>query len=106
MTEARRAGIDEVFRRPEDTSFRRLPRIALGALRLVRRAAPRLLAMSIVLQLVTGAGITFQLLLGRRVLDAILQADQLDRAMGDVVPALVAFLAVSGTLSFAYAAQG
>ncbi|HEX2048228.1 MAG TPA: ABC transporter ATP-binding protein [Acidimicrobiales bacterium] len=106
MTEARRAGIDAVFRSPEDRSFRRIPVVALGALRLVHRAAPRQLAMSIALQVVTGAGVTFQLLLGRRVLDAILQADRLDRGMGDLVPALVAFLAVSAALNFAYAAQG
>ena len=105
MTEARRAGIDEVFRSPEDRSFRRLPRIAGGALRLAWSAAPRELTGSFVLQVLTGAGVALQLLLGRRVLDTILQADRLDLGMGDVVPALVAFLAVSAALSFAYAAQ-
>ena len=106
MAEARRAGIDEVFRTPQDRGLRRLPTIARGALRLVRQAAPRELAGAIVLQLVTGVGVTVQLLLGRRVLETILAADRLDLGMGDVVPALVAFLAVSAVLSFAYAAQG
>ena len=105
MTDGRRATIDEVFRRPEDRDVRRLPRIAGGALRLVREAAPRELALTFALQVLTGAGVALQLLFGRRVLATILRADSLDLGMSRVVPPLVAFLAVSAVLSFGYSAR-
>jgi ATP-binding cassette, subfamily B, bacterial len=106
VTAPRRASIDDVWRRAEDHSLRRLPRVAGGALRLVRRAAPRELALSFVLQVVTGAGVAVQLLLGRSLLETILRADRLDQGLGEVAPVLVAFLVVSAALSFAYAARG
>ena len=104
MAEVRRAGIDEVWR-DADRSLRRLPVIVVGAVRLVHRAAPRELALSFALQLVAGAGVAVQLLVGRHLLATILQADRLDMGLRDVLPPLLAFLAVSAALGFAYAVR-
>ena len=106
MVEARRASIDDVWRKAEDHALRRLPRVAGGALTLVRQAAPRELALAFGLQLLTGSGVALQLLLGRRLLDAILRADRLGLDLADVLPALLAFLGVSAALSFGFAARG
>jgi hypothetical protein len=95
MVEPRRATIDDVWRKAEDHSLRRLPGILTGALRLVREAAPRELTVSVALQLGTGAGVAVQLLLGRELLAEILAADRVGGALSDVVPTLIAFLAVT-----------
>jgi ATP-binding cassette subfamily B protein len=105
MAEVGRAAIDDVWRKAQDHSLRRLPGILGAALRLVRRAAPRELTVSAVLQLVSGAGVAVQLLVGRRLLADILQADRLDLGLAHVLPGLVAFLAVTGLLNFAYSAR-
>ncbi|MDP1806005.1 MAG: ABC transporter ATP-binding protein, partial [Acidimicrobiales bacterium] len=104
--EPRRATIDDVWRKAEDHSLRRLPGILAGALRLVREAAPRELTASVALQLGAGAGVAVQLLLGRELLAEILQADRVGGALGDVVPMLVAFLAVTAVVQFAQSARG
>lgn len=103
--EPRRATIDDVWRKAEDHSLKRLPRVLAGALGLVREAAPRELTISFALQLGTGAGVAVQLLLGRNLLADILQADRLDGGLANVLPTLVAFLAVSALLQFGYAAR-
>jgi ATP-binding cassette subfamily B protein len=103
--EPRRATIDDVWRKADDHSLKRLPGVLAGALRLVREAAPRELTVSFALQLVTGAGVAVQLLLGRSLLADILQADRLGGGLADVVPTLVAFLAVSALLQFGYSAR-
>ena len=104
MAEVRRAAIDDVWR-DADRSLRRLPAVVVGAVRLVHRAAPRELAVSFGLQVVTGAGVAVQLLVGRHLLADILRADRLDLGLSDVLPGLVAFLAVTALLSFAYAVR-
>ena len=76
-----------------------------SALRLVRRAAPRELGLSVVLQVATGVGVAVQLLVGRQLLGDILRADRLHLSVSDVVPGLVAFLAVTAVLQFGYAAR-
>ncbi len=105
VVEPRRATIDDVYRKAEDHSLRRLPGILAGALRLVRRAAPRELAMSFALQLGTGFGVAVQLLVGRRLLSDILRADRLDLGLSDVLPTLVVFLTVTAALQFAYSVR-
>lgn len=71
--EPRRATVDDVWRKADDHSLRRLPGILAGALRLVREAVPpRELTVSVALQLGTGAGVAVQLLLGRELLARIL----------------------------------
>jgi ATP-binding cassette subfamily B protein len=100
-----RASIDDVFRRVEDRSLRHLPRILRGALRLVWRAAPKELAISFALQVVTGAGVAVQLVLGRHVLENILRAERLDLGIGTVLPSLVALLAVTAVVHFGNAAR-
>ena len=103
--EPRRAPIDDVWRKAEDHSIRRLPGVLAGALRLVRKAAPRELTLSFALQVGTGAGVAVQLLLGRRLLDDILQADRLELGLADVLPTLVIFLTVTALLQFGYSAR-
>ena len=105
MTAPRRATIDDVWRKAEDHSLRRLPGILDGALRLVHRAARRELVLSFLLQVVTGAGVAVQLLLGRQLLGDVLRADQLDHGLASVLPALVAFLTVSAALQFGSSAR-
>jgi ATP-binding cassette, subfamily B, bacterial len=103
--EPRRAAIDDVWRKAEDHSLRRLPGIVTGALRLVREAAPRELAVSAALQLGTGAGVAVQLLLGRELLAEILRTDRVGGGLADVVPTLVVFLAVTAAVQFAQSAR-
>jgi ATP-binding cassette subfamily B protein len=105
VAEVRRATIDDVWRKAQDHSLRRFPQVAGGALTLVRRAGPRELTVSAALQVITGFGVAVQLLVGRRLLAEILQADRLDLGLAHVLPALVAFLAVTGLLGFAQSAR-
>ena len=106
LVEPRRATIDDVWRKADDHSLRRLPGILAGALRLVREAAPRELTVSVLLQLGAGAGVAVQLLLGRELLARILQADRVGGALADVVPTLVAFLVLTAAVQFAQSARG
>ncbi len=100
-----RVTIDDVFREAGDHALRRLPRVLAGALRLVRRAAPRELAVSSGLQVVLGAGVAVQLLVGRNVLETILRADRLNLGLADVLPALGTLLVVTAVLQFGNAAR-
>lgn len=72
---------------------------------LAARAAPRELAVCFALQVVAGLGIGVQLLLGRHVLSTILGVDRTGGTVTDVLPSLVAFLAVSAVLQFDNAAR-
>ncbi len=94
-----------MWRKAEDHSLRRLPGILAGALRLVREAAPRELTVSMALQLGAGAGVAVQLLLGRQLLAEVLKADEVGGALADVVPTLVAFLAITAMVQFAQSAR-
>jgi len=50
--------------------------------------------------------VAVQLLLGRELLAEILQADRVGGALSDVVPTLIAILAVTGIVQFAQSARG
>ena len=90
---------------PADKRLRRLPGLLAQAWRLVWSAARRELLVSVVLQVIAGAGVGVQLLVGSRVLGDVLAADRLDRGTGDVLPGLVALLAVTAVVGFAGRAQ-
>lgn len=68
---------------------------------MVWQAARRELTIAIVLQVVGGLGVVVQVLVGRAVLEAILDADRLDRDPSTVVPSLVALAVVTAVVNFA-----
>jgi len=70
------------------------------AFQLVWRASPRQLSLLTVLQVLNGLGIAAQLLVGSRVVAAVLRADRLDLGVAAVAPSLVALLVISAVLSF------
>jgi ATP-binding cassette subfamily B protein len=105
LSEVRRPTIDDVWRTADDHDLRRLPNLVSSAIGLVRQAAPRELLLSFALQLVTGLGVAVQLLLGRNVLKAVLDADRLGQGLSRVMPGLVALLAVTAVLQFGGAAR-
>lgn len=100
-----RGSVYDAFRDPPDKRLRRLPSLVAGATRLVWSAAPRELAVSVVLQVISGVGVGIQLLVGSRVLSTVLTADSLDRGAGDVVPGLLLLLGVTAVVGFAGRAQ-
>ncbi|MGH9156782.1 MAG: ATP-binding cassette domain-containing protein, partial [Acidimicrobiales bacterium] len=100
-----RGSIYDAFREPTDKRLRRLPSLIRGAVALVWGAARRELAVSAVLQVITGVGVGVQLLVGSRVLSTILTADRLDRDAGDVLPGLAILLGVTTVVGFAGRAQ-
>jgi ATP-binding cassette subfamily B protein len=67
-------------------SWRSLPRVSRGAFGLVRQAAPRALAVSVLLRLVSGVAIGALLLAGGRALRRVLEAG------GDAAPSLATTL--------------
>lgn len=69
----------------------------------MRSAGRRELVVTTVLQVVQGVGLTAQLVLGKRVLDALLPADAGSDAFADVLPELGLLVALTVMLSFAVA---
>ncbi|MDQ4145923.1 MAG: ATP-binding cassette domain-containing protein [Actinomycetota bacterium] len=88
---------------PRSQRYRRLPRLVLKALGIVWSAGRRELAVITALQLFQGLGLTAQLLLGREVLESILEEGGPGSA--GFVPELAALVAVTVLLSFAGAIQ-
>jgi hypothetical protein len=60
---------------PADRSRRELPRVIAGALKLMWAAGPRELATVAGVELVSAVGLAVAVLLGRDVLEALVQAD-------------------------------
>lgn len=98
-----RFDLDELLAPVRDRRLRRLPRLLVAAFRLVHQAARRELWASGALQVVGGAGIGLQLLVGRRVLDELVRAD--DASFGAIVPDLVLLAVVSAAVAFAAVAR-
>jgi len=96
--------LDELFVPVRSRPLRRLPRLVAGSVRLCYRAARREFVSSVVLQLMAGAALAAQLLLGRRVLDAVL-ASRTTGGFAGVVPELIALAVVSALVSFANMAR-
>jgi len=96
--------IDDLFVPVSSRSLRRLPRLLAGSVRLCYRAARREFLSSVVLQFMAGAAVAAQLLLGRRVLEAVLSSDTTGGFAG-VLPELIALATVSALISFANMAR-
>ncbi|TDO30410.1 ATP-binding cassette subfamily B protein [Kribbella sp. VKM Ac-2527] len=92
---------DEARARPK--SLRLLPSIIRDAVRLVRAAAPRELAISIVLKLISGAGLAVVFLMGKNLMATLLTDGQLPRTV-DVLPKILAVAAVISGLGLIAAA--
>ena len=100
-----RGGLYDTRRESVDKRLRRLPALVRASMRLVWAAAPRELAVSVVLQVITGVGAGVQLLVGSRVLSTVLTADRLGQGAGQVVPGLLVLLGVTAVVGFASRAQ-
>lgn len=103
--EAETFNLDDLFVPVRSRPLRRLPRLVAGSVRLCYQAARREFISSVTLQLLAGAALAAQLLLGRRVLDAVL-ASRTTGGFAGVVPELIALAVVSALVSFANMARG
>lgn len=81
---------------------RHLIRLTVRAARLAWTAAPGELVLCALLQIVSGAGVVLQLLLGRTVLDAVVN-DRGSSDLGDVLPTLIALAVVTAVAAGANA---
>ena len=88
-------------RRADRLSPLRLPGLVVQAFRLVWHGARRELLACIVVQVLSGVGLTVQLLLGRNVLDAVV--DDQPQRFADVLPDLLGLAVVTALLGFATA---
>ena len=84
--------------------LRKLPRLVLGALGVVWSAGRRELIVTTMLQLFQGIGLTAQLLLGKEVLEALLEEEASFDA-SSMLPQLGLLAAITVLLSFAGAVQ-
>jgi ATP-binding cassette subfamily B protein len=91
---------------PTDRSRRELPRVIGGALRLMWAAGPRELATAVSIELLSAVGLAGAVLLGRDVLEGLLQADQTDAGWSAFLPDLIALAALSIALTVAQAFVG
>jgi ABC-type multidrug transport system fused ATPase/permease subunit len=89
-----------------DRSRRELPRVIGGALRLMWAAGPRELATAVGIELASAVGLAAAVLLGRDVLDGLLQADRTDAGWAGFLPELIALAALSIVLTVAQAFVG
>lgn len=97
--------IDALIQPPPDRSLRRLPGLVRESIRLCWRAARREMVRSTGLQLVSGAAVGVQLLLGRRVLAQVLAESGTGR-FATVLPAVLLLGAVTAVVAVANLARG
>lgn len=95
--------LDALFQPVRSKPLRRLPRLVLNSIKISYRAAPREFVGSIVLQLFAGGALAVQLLLARRVLDAVLRGGA--GTFGGVLTELIGLAVVSAVVSFAKIAR-
>jgi ATP-binding cassette subfamily B protein len=100
----RRLNVDDLIRPVVERRLRRLPRLVSRAFLLAWQAARRQLMVSIVLQLTAGAGLAVQLLVTRRLLAEILDADR--ASFPSLLPELAILGVVGGLVAFANLARG
>lgn len=97
--------LDALLSPQRDRRVRRLPGLLGGALRLVWSAAPRLLAVSVALQLLASVGIAAQLLIGRRILSQLLAGGGHSTDLGRLTPSIILLAAATAVVSFANLAR-
>jgi ATP-binding cassette subfamily B protein len=95
---------DHIRTPAERRRLRSLPAIVAGTVRLLWEAGPSDLAVSAVSQLVSGVGIVVQLLVARRVLAAVLDADR-GAGIGQVAPELAVLAVLTAVLAVANVVQ-
>ena len=100
----RRLNVDELLRPPAERRLGRLPRLVAQATALAWRAGPRQLAAATALQLVAGAGVAAQLLVGRRLLAGILDRD--GASFSEVAPELGLLVLLGAVVSVAGLVRG
>ena len=76
--------------------WKRVPEITVAALDLVRRAAPRQFAWTLLFQVVTAAALGAQLLIGKALLQDLITISQRGGSLSGLVPEFVLLLAVGG----------
>ena len=96
--------LEEVVFPRAKRGIRRLPRLFGQAFALVRKAAPRQLAISAALQVVLGVGIAAQLLLVRHVLSRLVTGGA-EGTFSVLIPPLLVLAAVGAVVSFANLAR-
>jgi ATP-binding cassette subfamily B protein len=99
--EARTSGgfdVDELYLPKTDRSVRHLPRLLVGALRLVWSAARRQLMLSLALQTVGSASLAAQVLIAKQLLAKLL-ADNTTKDFASTVPSIVLLAAVLAVAS-------
>src|SRR5687767_1059241 len=89
---------------PASRRLRDVPAMLGRAVRLLWRADHRTFVTVATLQIVAGGGIAVQLLVGARVLRAILDAGASRSSLGDVLPELATLAVVTAVLGFATSA--
>ena len=89
-------------RRP---SLLRLPRLVVRAVRLVWAAARRELLAYVALQALAAVGLGLMLVIGREVLEVVLEGSDTNRQLGGAMPELAALAVLSAFLGFAAAAM-
>jgi hypothetical protein len=91
---------------PNDRSRRELPRVIAGALKLMWAAGPRELATVVSVELVSALGLAVAVLLGRDVLEALVDAERTGAGWDAFLPELVALAVLSIVLTVAQALVG
>ncbi len=90
----------DVYRPPGPRRMRDLPRLIWSASVFAWSACPRQLTGLMALQVVAGLGTGVQLLIGSRLVAAVLRADRAGSGIGAVLPTLGALVFVTFVLSF------
>ena len=85
--------------------LRRLPALLGGALGLLWEAAPRLIVLMAVLQVISAGATAFSLLVVRDVVSKVLEADRTHVGFGPVVPELALLALVLGLTGLAFSVQ-
>jgi ATP-binding cassette subfamily B protein len=91
---------------PTERSKRELPRVIAGALKLMWAAGPRELATAVGVELAGAIGLGVAVLLGRDVLEGLVEADRTGAGWDSFAPALVALAVLSIVLTLAQALVG
>lgn len=88
---------------PEQKTLRRLPSLVGRAVRLVDGAGRGVFRTAVVVQLASGFAVAAQVLVARVVLREAIAAQEAGHGVGDVVPSLLALVAVTAVLALATA---
>ncbi|MGA3218397.1 MAG: hypothetical protein ABSE77_04845, partial [Acidimicrobiales bacterium] len=90
--------IDELYHPNVERDLRNLPRLLVGALRLVWAAAPGQLVLNVVLQAVGSVALALQVLVGKQLLSKLL-ADNTTKDFSSAVPSVVLLAVVLAVAS-------